>query len=238
MLPVYRISEGAENLEQNYETFEDCKKIFEKGGIVLIFSEGRCINEWHLRPLKKGTARLAIISWEKGIDLRILPAGLNYNSFHSFGKNIHLNFGNIISKKDINLEEGFGKAVFSFNSKLGKELHPLVNEIKSDDQQAIQNTFYVSQSWVKQLLLILPAIAGYIFHLPLYYAAKKIALKKARDNDHYDSIMVGLLFISYPFYLFIFCNLFYNLSSSLWSLIIFIIAPFSAWSYVQLKKQF
>ena len=56
MFPVYRISEGAENLENNYDTFESCKEIFKKNGIVLIFSEGRCINEWRLRPLKKGTS--------------------------------------------------------------------------------------------------------------------------------------------------------------------------------------
>jgi 1-acyl-sn-glycerol-3-phosphate acyltransferase len=49
MFPVYRISEGAENLEQNYETFEKCKDIFKEEGIVLIFSEGRCVNEWKLR---------------------------------------------------------------------------------------------------------------------------------------------------------------------------------------------
>ncbi|MEP6583590.1 MAG: 1-acyl-sn-glycerol-3-phosphate acyltransferase, partial [Ginsengibacter sp.] len=55
MLPVYRISEGTQNLENNYSTFSACQDIFKKNGIVLIFSEGRCINEWHLRPLKKGT---------------------------------------------------------------------------------------------------------------------------------------------------------------------------------------
>ena len=49
MLPVYRISEGAENLEHNYTTFSSCIDIFKKNGIVLIFSEGRCVNEWHLR---------------------------------------------------------------------------------------------------------------------------------------------------------------------------------------------
>ena len=56
ILPVYRLSEGAENLGHNYSTFEQCRDIF-KNGIVLIFSEGRCINEWKLRPLMKGTAR-------------------------------------------------------------------------------------------------------------------------------------------------------------------------------------
>ena len=65
MLPVYRQSEGAENLEHNYSTFSSCQNIFKKNGIALIFSEGRCINEWHLRPLKKGTARLAINAWQQ-----------------------------------------------------------------------------------------------------------------------------------------------------------------------------
>ena len=60
ILPVYRISEGAENLNNNYDTFAKCREIFKKNGIVLIFSEGLCINEWKLRLLKKGTARLAI----------------------------------------------------------------------------------------------------------------------------------------------------------------------------------
>jgi len=238
MLPVYRISEGAENLEQNYETFDACKKIFEKGGIVLIFSEGRCINEWRLRPLKKGSARLTISSWQEGIDLRILPAGLNYNSFHSFGKNIHLNFGKIIMKKDIKLEDGFGKAIFSFNEKLSSELQKLVSEIETDDKVSIRNEFYVRQSLAKKLLLFLPSIVGYLFHYLLYYPVKRFACKKASHNDHYDSIVVALLFLSYPFYLLVWFMFLYILTGSLWSLIIFLLAPLCAWSFVQLKKQF
>ena len=69
LLPVYRTSEGVENLITNYDTFENCKDIFRKKGIVIIFSEGKCINEWHLRPLKKGTARLALSSWSENIPL-------------------------------------------------------------------------------------------------------------------------------------------------------------------------
>ena len=102
MLPVYRISEGAENLEHNYTTFSSCIDIFKKNGIVLIFSEGRCINEWHLRPLKKGTARLSINAWQQGIPLKVVPLGINYSSFRIFGKNMILNFGDIIEKESFN----------------------------------------------------------------------------------------------------------------------------------------
>ena len=42
LLPVYRVSEGVENLEENYKTFEQCKEIFKQNGVVLIFSEGKC----------------------------------------------------------------------------------------------------------------------------------------------------------------------------------------------------
>ena len=75
MLPVYRVSEGVENLENNYTTFDACQKIFKKNKIVLIFSEGRCINEWHLRPLKKGTARLALTAWQHNIPLKSFALG-------------------------------------------------------------------------------------------------------------------------------------------------------------------
>ncbi|MEQ1554412.1 MAG: 1-acyl-sn-glycerol-3-phosphate acyltransferase, partial [Ferruginibacter sp.] len=91
MFPVYRVSEGVENLEENYKTFDDCIEVFRQNGIVLIFSEGKCINEWNLRPLKKGTARLAINAWDLGIPLQVIPLGINYNSFTCFGKNIQLN---------------------------------------------------------------------------------------------------------------------------------------------------
>ena len=99
ILPVYRTSEGVENLSENYKTFEACIDIFRSNGIITIFSEGKCINEWHLRPLKKGTARLAIKAWEENIPLQVIPVVINYSSFRRFGKNIFLNFGSPIIKE-------------------------------------------------------------------------------------------------------------------------------------------
>ncbi len=73
ILPVYREREGKEHLHRNYHTFDACLQIFKKNGIVLIFTEALCENEWHLRPLKKGTARLAATAWEQGIPLQCYP---------------------------------------------------------------------------------------------------------------------------------------------------------------------
>src|SRR5690606_8940326 len=121
LLPVYRTSEGVENLEHNYTTFASCLEAFEEGHTVLIFSEGRCENEWHLRPLKKGTARLAHAAWQKGIPLKVIPLGINYSKFFSFGKEVHLLFGNPISSEIISKENSEGKKHLDFNEQLNAQ---------------------------------------------------------------------------------------------------------------------
>lgn len=238
MLPVYRRSEGAENILHNYTSFSSCKEIFKKGGIVLIFIEGRCINEWHLRPFMKGTARLARSCWDEGIPLKILPVGLNYQSFTSFGKNLHLNFGKIIEKEDINLNDGYGRSISNFNKVLQKALEALVYEINNNDRALIRQKFRVNLSLLKKIFLSVPAGAGYLFHWPLYFFVQKYAWKKASHNDHYDSILTGLLFGLYPFYLLVITVALAAFSGSWWMFLLLVIAPLCARSFVQLKKQF
>ena len=235
MLPVYRISEGAENLEHNYTTFSSCFDIFKKNGIVLMFSEGRCINEWHLRPLKKGTARLAMSAWQQGIPLKVLPVGINYSSFRVFGKNVVLNFGEIIYQKDITEDLYGGKAITAFNLKLEEQLKDLVIEIDEKDKEAIKKKFFVPQPILKKIFLFIPALTGYIIHFPFYYTAA-LSIKN-RANDHYDSIIVGLLFIFYPVYLLAITIIIWAITKNLWSLSLLAIIPFTAWSCLQLKRQ-
>jgi 1-acyl-sn-glycerol-3-phosphate acyltransferase len=198
MLPVYRVSEGVKNLEHNYTTFDSCQQLFNQNKIVLIFSEGKCINEWHLRPLKKGTARLALTSWMHDKPLRILPLGINYSSFRSYGKNVMINFGNIITQNDIYEDLSTGKALNEVNTKLQSQLKNLVFEIHKNDHEKLRNYFYIKSSLLKKILLFIPAIAGFILNAPLYFAIHLII--KERAKDHYDSIMMGLLFFFYPLY--------------------------------------
>ena len=238
MLPVYRISEGAENLEHNYTTFSACIDIFKKNGIVLIFSEGLCKNEWHLRSLKKGTARLAISAWQQGIPLKVLPLGINYSSFRIFGKNVILNFGEIITDPDSYQDEKNlpdGKAVIDFNLKLQQQLKNLVIEAEPSDKEKIKKIFFIQQPLIKKILFFIPAIAGLILHAPLYYPV--ILSIKNRANDHYDSIVVGLLFILYPIYLLVITIIVYFISGDLWALLLLILIPFTAWVLLQLKRQ-
>ena len=238
MLPVYRVSEGVENLDENYKTFELCKSIFKQNGIVLIFSEGKCINEWHLRPLKKGTARLAISSWADGIPLKVLPVGINYSSFEKFGKNIRMFFGEFITADIINTGDAPGKSIQSFNSNLQKQLAPFVFEIARGDKEKIHEKFHVAQPALKKTLLFLPSVAGWLLHAPLYYPVKAFVLKKTNSTDHFDSLVVAILFLAYPLYVFVVILLVFLASGQWYSFWLLFIFPVSAWSHLQLKQQF
>lgn len=236
--PVYRTSEGVENMEHNYGTFNACREIFKKNGIVLIFSEGRCINEWHLRPLKKGTARLALSSWEQGIDLKILPTGLNYHNFRGYDKNMHIFFGNVFGKEIMEAENSFGKNVMAFNQHLQKELQPLIYEIDSTDIEKRKVIFTHKVPVWKKILLFIPALIGVLLHFPLYYFAKSMADKFGSSNDHYDSIIIAVLFVFYPMYLLLIIVAVLLITCNYLSWLLLLLMPFCSWSWLQVKKQF
>lgn len=236
LLPVYRTSEGVENLEHNYTTFDACKEVFKQKGIVIIFSEGRCTNEWHLRPLKKGTARLATSSWEAGIGLTVLPVGLNYNTFRNFGKNVVINFGKPLDSEEIMQHQTDGKMFLTFNEQLEGELKDLVFEIHPSDKQKSKEKLSFPLPYWKRLLLFVPAIVGLLLHAPFYFTGKGLT-KIYFDNDHFDSSLAGMLVLAYPLYLLCWAVIIVVLFGGIWGMATFLIFPFTAWACVQLKPQ-
>lgn len=234
MLPVYRVSEGVENLEHNYTTFQACEDLFKENKIVLIFSEGLCKNEWHLRRLKKGTARLALHAWDNGIPLKVLPLGFNYSSFRKFGKIVRLNFGGFILKTDLQNELASGKAVNEFNDLLRLQLEELVYEIAPGDIQKRKEIFESEEPWYMSLAVLFPAIAGFILHAPLYYGAHFFV--KGKANDHYDSVMVGIFFLFYPIYILLLTFIFYLITWNPACFFLIILMPITALCLLHFKK--
>jgi 1-acyl-sn-glycerol-3-phosphate acyltransferase len=79
MMPIYRMKNGFGNLEKNQAIFDRCKNLFEQGEAVMIFPEGNHGEPHYLRPLSKGTSRLALDSQAyMENDLYVLPVGLNF----------------------------------------------------------------------------------------------------------------------------------------------------------------
>ncbi|HEU5167583.1 MAG TPA: 1-acyl-sn-glycerol-3-phosphate acyltransferase [Chitinophagaceae bacterium] len=237
MLPVYRPSEGVENLSENYKTFDACIELFKRHQIVLIFSEGLCVNEWHLRSLKKGTARLAYKCQQENIPLKILPVGINYSSFKRFGKNLFVNFGNIFTVNDFdkNLSDGAWNQVF--NNTLQQDLRPLVYEIEKKDRAMQKELLEIKIPLFTKIFLAIPAAVGWLVHTPLYLPIKYWVHKKYNNSGHVDAMQIALPIFIYPFYLLLIVIILLLVLKTWWVLLLFIILPFTAWSYVQVKGQ-
>ncbi len=82
ILPVYRMQDGGYGkLTENYATFEACYNVLSRRRALMILAEGRCIHEKRLRPLKKGTARIALGALDRDTTLPevyIVPVGVNF----------------------------------------------------------------------------------------------------------------------------------------------------------------
>lgn len=237
LLPVYRTSEGIHNLGHNYTTFDACQRTFEQHGIVLIFSEGRCENEWHLRPLKKGTARLATTAWQKGLPLRVLPVAFNYSSFKRFGKTLHLHFGEVINHHHIDPEASEARQLLDFNALLYGQLKSLVYEIKDGDHQKVRATFKPPIPGTYYLIYALPGLVGWLAHAALYYPIKLFTDVRFAKSGHYDSVLHSLLLIAYPFYLLLLFVLILP-HSPVAALATVILMPFLAWAWIQFSEVF
>ena len=141
MMPIYRLSEGKEDLGKNKETFDKCHDVFRKGGAILMFSEGLCIQEMRLRPLKKGTARIAMEYSKDGAPLTIVPTGLNYMKPTKFKEDLLIQMDTPFNAADFAAEynENQAKGIQSFNNRLREGLQNSVIDIRDkQNEKAIE----------------------------------------------------------------------------------------------------
>lgn len=123
--PVYRIEEGLENVHKNLETFTGIYEILRNNGNFIMFSEGICVQEKRLQKLRKGTARLAFGAEEKfGLDVNIVPVGINYTYPARFRKEVMINFGDPFSIRELKdvYQAHPAKALLAFNEKCDASL--------------------------------------------------------------------------------------------------------------------
>jgi len=149
-IPIFRLREGKEYLALNDATFERCNQILLQGGIVLIFSEGLCLNQWQLRQLKKGSARIAVNAWrqpEIAPHFKVLPVSLNYNSFKYFGKKVIIQFGEPIISSDINDVVNDAEQINQFNKLLYTRLEEglLIGNNTAVPEFILSNTAFINK---------------------------------------------------------------------------------------------
>jgi 1-acyl-sn-glycerol-3-phosphate acyltransferase len=123
--PVYRAEEGMENVHKNLESFEGIYEVLKRNGNFIMFSEGICIQEKRLHTLRKGTARLAFGAYEKyGLDVHIVPVGINYTYPSKFRKEVMINFHDSFSIRELKdaYDANPAKALNAFTQKCRESL--------------------------------------------------------------------------------------------------------------------
>lgn len=193
ILPIYRLSEGKENLGKNDETFDAVQYLLGKDQVVLIFSEGLCVNQQELLPLKKGTGRLVQMAWEGGSEVQIVPIGLSYNHFGSFNKLVNMSIGQPIKKADFDGVPTGGSFLRKFNDTLKERLESLLSW-QFDTPSFFKNPLYY---------------IGWVINFPVYLLASAISKKLTKGTVHFDSVTFGIVFFLMPIYWLI-------LASTLW----------------------
>jgi 1-acyl-sn-glycerol-3-phosphate acyltransferase len=99
ILPVFRIRDGFFSVDQNKEVFMEIAGVLKNGMSAALFPEGYHVGEKRLKPLKKGAARLALITKDEiGPDkeVYIVPTGIDYSSYYHAGADLLVIFGDPI----------------------------------------------------------------------------------------------------------------------------------------------
>ena len=225
MIPVYRISEGKENLHLNERAFQRSKEVLQAGGIVLIFIEGICLNTHQLQPFKKGAARIA---WENRLlpGFSVLPMGIAFDHFRRFGKEVTMHFGKPLLPQTLLPYEEEARSLLFFNQVLYEEIEDRIQVPVAVRLLGEANIFYACI-----------AFPGWILHAPLYYPVKNFVFRKTRGTIFYDSVLFGVLLFVYPLYLLLLCYFLLWMAVPISIVCLFVLLlPFSAWIAVRWRK--
>ncbi len=108
-IPVHRRQDAGADLQKNAETFEAARAVLVRGGTIAVFPEGASHSDPKLRPLKTGTARIALgaaAALPPNLILEIVPVGLYYRAKQTFRTVALLHFGTPFSVERIALAPG------------------------------------------------------------------------------------------------------------------------------------
>jgi len=140
IIPIFRIQDGGYGkLKANFESFKECYRAFEENKVVLIMAEGGAEHEKQLRPLKKGTARLAFGALEHApdLDLYIVPVGVNYTKSEEMRHIAMFNFAEPIRIQDYQQmhAKAPAKAIREVTAELKEKLSKNVIQVEKGEEE-------------------------------------------------------------------------------------------------------
>lgn len=145
IIPVFRLRDGGfSGLRNNHESFGKAFQVLAQKKTLMILAEGRCIHEKRLRPIRKGTARIALGALDTTDldEVYIVPVGVNYTYADRLRSDVMINCGTPI-KASVYLkdyQENATPAINDLTEEVRKRLSEEVVIIdKIEDEPLLEN---------------------------------------------------------------------------------------------------
>lgn len=158
-IPMFRMRDGLENVKRNDATFERCYDLLSRNNIIMIFSEGDCVQEKRLRPLQKGTARMAFGAIEKygwDIDLHLQTSSVNYTYPSKFRTEVMVALGKAVplNRYRALYEESPAQAIKQVTLDLQRDLREIYIELEfRDDFEVFEQLVQLVRNGQKRKIL-------------------------------------------------------------------------------------
>ncbi|QNL21592.1 1-acyl-sn-glycerol-3-phosphate acyltransferase [Hyphobacterium sp. CCMP332] len=135
MMPIYRIRDGWNTLNNNEEIFKACHNILASKKALLIFPEGNHGFERRLRPLSKGFTRIAFgtLTEQPDLDLKIIPVGINYHNHREFRTRVSIHFGKAIDVQPFYTNSDDHNASLKLRNAISAQMEKLIVHIPEDE---------------------------------------------------------------------------------------------------------
>jgi len=156
IIPIYRISEGFENLAKNDESFNRSYEVLERGNSLIMFPEGICVQEKRLRKLKKGAARIVFGLEERNgfeVNLPVVPVCVNYSTPKKFRSTVFVNYGKPLNTSDYNerYKQDKVKAINEFTRDLERAMSELYLHINNkENDHFVENVLEIYKPELKE----------------------------------------------------------------------------------------
>jgi 1-acyl-sn-glycerol-3-phosphate acyltransferase len=233
LIPAYRGTEGGrEHLKKNEESFRFVRDLFRDNKYIIIFSEGVCVNEWNLRPLAKGTGRLAWQTWfgeNPQQSMEVIPTGLTYEHYFGANKDVLVQFGEPIRydtiQEDPMEQERWLRA---FHLLLTERMKGTILETP-DGVPAVELLQERVPKRAGNPLFNLIGKVGRGLNRPIYRLYQQPIWEKTKNTVFFDSVLFGALIYTYPILIGLLALLIGILTSPGWGMLFFLAMPLLAW---------
>ncbi len=138
ILPIYRIRDGAGELSRNEEIFTSAQTILADHVPVCLMPEGNHGGHRRLRPLVKGTMRIALRAQEKfgnNQGVKIVPVGLDYEDYQKFFQDLLIIYGQPVEVSEFydSYAENPARGQNELREKLAEEMKKVMIHIPNEE---------------------------------------------------------------------------------------------------------